>query len=142
MRRRSLPLLVAILVAWMLTAWPQNAEHDSQEQNAAKPSSQTVYDFSLVDLDGKVVSLSTYKGKLLLIVNLASQSIYNNQVAALNDLQTAYSSAGLVILGIPSSDFGGEELKDAAALRKYYMETAHPLFPVFARSSLHGSDTI
>jgi glutathione peroxidase len=103
---------------------------------------QTVYDFSLVDLDGKVVPLSMYEGKLLLIVNLASQSVFHDQIAALNELQKTYGADGLVILGIPCSDFGGEELTDPAALRKYYADTVHAAFPVFARASLTGSNEI
>jgi glutathione peroxidase len=109
------------------------------EEKTPKP---TVYDFSLVDMNGKVVPLSTYNGKLLLIVNLASQSIYRDQIAALNDLQKDYATQGLVVLGIPSADFGGEELKDAAALRQYYNDTLHASFTVFAPAKLHGVDTI
>lgn len=103
---------------------------------------QSVYNFSLVDLDGKVVPLSTYKGKLLLIVNLASRSVFNDQIAALNELEKTYSADGLVVIGIPSSDFGGEELKDSAALRKYYADTVHAAFPVFARASITGANAI
>jgi glutathione peroxidase len=103
---------------------------------------QSVYDFSLVDLDGKVVPLSTYKGKLLLIVNLASQSVFNDQIVALGELQKTYAADGLVVIGIPSSDFGGEELKDSAALRKYYTDTVHAAFPVFARASITGANAI
>jgi glutathione peroxidase len=107
-----------------------------------KEPKQTVYDFSLVDQSGKTVSLSTYKGKLLLIVNLASQSIYSSQIAALNDLQKTYASQGLQIIGIPSADFGGEELKDPAALKKYYSETAHAEFPVFSSATITGVNEI
>jgi glutathione peroxidase len=110
----------------------------SEEQ----PSKQTVYDFSLVDAAGKVVPLSNYKGKLLLIVNLASQSTYSNQIAALNELQKTYAAQGLVVLGIPSAEFGGEELKDPAAVRKYYSETAHAEFPVFSSATITGANAI
>ncbi|HUH63177.1 MAG TPA: glutathione peroxidase [Terracidiphilus sp.] len=127
---RSSFLLLAFLVACAIAF---------AEQPAAR---QTVYDFSLVDLDGKVVPLSTFKGKLLLIVNLASQSVFHDQIAALNDLQKTYGAEGLVVLGIPSSDFGGEELTDPAALRKYYADTVHAAFPVFARASLTGPSEI
>jgi glutathione peroxidase len=108
----------------------------------APAAHETVYDFSLVGLDGKEVPLSTYKGKVLLIVNLASQSVYNDQIAALNALARDYGPQGLVILGIPSEDFGGEELKDAAAVRSYYTTTAHVDFPVFATAKLHGVEAI
>ena len=95
-----------------------------------------------MDQDGKVVPLSTYKGKVLLIVNLASQSIYNTQIAALNDLQKTYGRRGLQVLGIPSSDFGDEELKDPVAMHKYYTDTAHAEFPVFASAKLTGINAI
>jgi glutathione peroxidase len=107
-----------------------------------KTPKQTVYDFSLVDMNAKVVPLSTYKGKLLLIVNLASQSIYRDQISGLNDLQKDYAAQGLVVLGIPSADFGGEELKDEAALHQYYNDTLHASFTVFAPAKLRGVDTI
>ncbi len=95
-------------------------------------------------LDGKETPLSSYKGKLLLIVNLASQSVYHDQIDALNELQKTYADQGLVVIGIPSADFGGEELKDPTALSKYYRETAHVGLPglrccVVARSERDSS---
>ena len=115
--------------------WPKNRRLKIKKRLRPRPN-KTVYDYSLVDLDGKDVPLSTYKGKLLLIVNLASQSVYHDQIDALNELQKTYADQGLVVIGIPSADFGGEELKDSAALRKYYRETVHADFPVFACASL------
>jgi len=109
---------------------------------AEKTVKKTVYDFSLIDMDGKVVPLSNFKGKVLLVVNLASQSVYNIQIAALNDLEKSYSAQGLVILGIPSADFGAEELKDPAAMRKYYADVAHAGFSVFASTTIAGVHAI
>ena len=106
------------------------------------PTKKTVYDYSLVDMDGKIVPLSTYKGKVLLIVNLASQSMYSNQVTALNELQKTYASQGLVVVGIPSSDFGGEELKDPAEVRKYYSDATHADFPVYSLATVTGVHAI
>src|ERR1700722_12259829 len=107
-----------------------------------KPPKQTVYNFSLVDINGKTVPLSSYKGKVLLIVNLASQSTYRDQISALNDLQNAYGPQGLVVIGIPSSDFGGKELKDATAVRQYYIDKLHVTFPLFAPAKTRGVETI
>ena len=109
---------------------------------AEQDQKQTVYDFSLVDINGKTIPLSSYKGKILLIVNLASQSTYRDQIAALNDLEKNYAAEGLVVIGIPSSDFGGKELKDTAALREYYNNAVHVAFPLFAAAKVHGVDTI
>ena len=113
--------------------------HALPDQQSSK---QTVYDFSLVDVNGKIVPLASYKGKVLLIVNLASQSTYHDQIAALNDLEKNYAGEGLVVIGIPSSDFGGEELKDITALRDYYNNKLHVTFPLFAPARLHGVHTI
>jgi glutathione peroxidase len=140
-RRGSLVGLLAMLLAGGLQAKAVNDKPANQKAEAAKPK-KTVYDYSLVDLDGKETPLSTYKGKLLLIVNLASQSIFHDQIDALNELQKTYADQGLVVIGIPSADFGAEELKDPAALKKYYRETAHVTFPVFAIATLRGANEI
>jgi glutathione peroxidase len=131
--------MIRPLVLLLLLTLPAFTIPLSAEQPAAK---QTIYDFSLVDQDGKVVPLSIYKGKLLLIVNLASQSVYSSQIEALNELEKTYSGKGLEILGVPSQDFGGEELKDPAAMRKYYADTVHAAFPVFASASITGVNAI
>jgi glutathione peroxidase len=93
-------------------------------------------------INGKVVPLSNYKGKVLLIANLASQSTYRDQISALNDLQNTYGAQGLVVIGIPSSEFGGKELKDAAAVRQYYIDKLHVAFPLFAPDRIRGVETI
>jgi glutathione peroxidase len=103
---------------------------------------KSIYDYSLVSLDGKEVPLATYKGKVVLIVNLASKSIYSSQLSALEQLQKTYSDKGLVIVGIPSADFGAEELPENADIQKYYVETAHVSFPVFSKACLRGKDAI
>ena len=136
MRRSFFVLVFVIFVACSLLA---SAEDPKTPPSKSK---KTVYDYSLVDLDGKETPLSTFKGKLLLIVNLASQSIYRDQIDALNELQKTYAGQGLVVIGIPSADFGGEELKDPEALRKYYRETTHVSFQVFASASLRGVNQI
>jgi glutathione peroxidase len=103
---------------------------------------KSVYDYSLVALDGKELSLAAYKGKVILIVNLASKSIYSNQLPALEQLQKTYADKGLVVIGIPSTDFGAQELTENAAIQKYYQDTAHVSFPVFSKACLRGKDAI
>lgn len=103
---------------------------------------KTVYDFSLVTLEGKTESLSTYKGKVLVIVNLASKSIYKEQLPALQNLQKQYAEKGLVVIGIPSADFGAQELTDNSAIQKYYQQTEHLNFPVYGKACLRGKDSV
>ena len=128
-------LLTMLMIAAVLTGTPVS-------RSEQKPPKQSVFDFSLVDVDGKTVPLSTYKGKVLLIVNLASQSTYRDQISALSDLQNAYGTQGLVVLGIPSSDFGSKELTDSKAVRQYYDEKLHVSFPVFAPARTRGVEII
>jgi glutathione peroxidase len=109
---------------------------------ATPATHQTVYDYSLVSLDGKETPLATYKGKVLLIVNLASQSIYKSQMNALEELQKDYADKGLVVVGIPSGDFGAQELADNAAIQHYYLDAEHVNFQVFSKASLRGKDSI
>jgi len=106
------------------------------------PKHKSLYDYSLVGFDGKEIALSGYKGKVVLIVNLASKSIYSNQIAALEELQKTYADKGLILIGIPSSDFGNEELPDNSAIQKYYKETAHISFPVVSKACVRGKDAI
>ena len=111
------------------------------QSSAADKPAKTVYDYSLVSLDKKEVSLSAYKGKVLVIVNLASQSIFHDQLAMLDELQKTYKDQGLVILGTPCNDFGAQEPGTDADVQKTYADL-HPTFAVFARASVRGKDQI
>ncbi len=99
-----------------------------------------IYDFSLAAIDGKEVRLDTYKGKVLLIVNLASKSGFTGQTGQLEKLYETYRENGLVVLGIPSNDFGSTEPGSDDDVRKFYTQTAHVAFPLFARVSVRGKD--
>jgi glutathione peroxidase len=125
-----------ILALGCLLALTTAAGHST----AAEDDKKTAYDYSLVAFDGKEVPLSTFKGKVLLIVNLASQSIFKEQIALLEQLQKTYKDKGLVILGIPCNDFGAQEPGTDAEVQKIYSSDFHLSFPVFARASVRGKD--
>jgi glutathione peroxidase len=107
---------------------------------AEKAAEKTVYDCSLVGFDGKEVPLATFKGKVLLIVNLASQSIFKEQIPLLEELQKTYKDKGLMVIGVPSNDFGAQEPGTDAEVQKIYSSDSHLTFPVFARASVRGKD--
>ena len=109
------------------------------DKPAQKPE-KTIYDYSLVNFDKKEVPLATFKGKVLLIVNLASQSIFRDQITLLDDLQKTYKDKGLVVIGVPSNDFGAQEPGTDADVQKIYSTDLHLSFQVFARTSVRGKD--
>ncbi len=107
----------------------------------APPATRTFYDFSLVKPGGAVVPLSEYKGKVVVVVNLASKSSYAEQVAGLEKLEEQFKDQGLIVIGVPSDDFGKEEPGDDAAIQKTYADQ-HVTFPVMAKSVVCGKDEL
>ena len=95
------------------------------------------YDFGLPTQDGKNAPLSEFKGKVLLIVNLGRQSSYAAQLPALEKLADSWKEKGLVVIGVPSNDFGAAEPGTDADIAKAYTD-AKVNFLVTAKSSLTG----
>jgi glutathione peroxidase len=97
----------------------------------------TVLDYIPLSIDGKPVPLATYRGKVLLIVNVASHSIFTPQYEALQTLYAKYQDQGLVILAFPSNDFGQEEPDGNDAIKQLTTKF-NVTFPIFAKLSLAG----
>lgn len=123
----------------LLTCWLTAAAATGQSATAGKPA-KTIYDYSLVDFQKKEIPLSLFKGKVLLIVNLASQSIFRDQIALLDELEKTYRKDGLVVIGVPSNDFGAQEPGSDGDIQKIYRDDFQVTFPVFARASVRGKD--
>ena len=98
---------------------------------------QTVYAFGLPTEDGKNLPLSDYKGKVLLIVNLGRESTYASQLPALEKLNSGFKDQGLVVIGVPSNDFGAAEPGTPPEVAKFYTD-AKVDFPVMQVSPLTG----
>jgi glutathione peroxidase len=109
--------------------------------NAPDAKAETAYDFHLIGPDGKDVPLSDYKDKYLLVVNLGRKSSYNDQLPALIKLNDTYKSKGLVVIGIPSNEFGAAEPGTAADIQKAYAD-AKVDFPIMGLSKLTGDDEL
>jgi glutathione peroxidase len=100
-------------------------------------SATTVLDYIPLAIDGKALPLATYRGKVLLIVNVASNSIFTPQYEGLEALYQKYKDQGLVILGFPSNDFGQEEPAANDAITQFVTKYK-VTFPMFAKVSLTG----
>ncbi len=98
----------------------------------------TVLDYIPLAIDGKPVPLASYRGKVLLIVNVASHSIFTPQYEGLEALYQKYKDQGLVILAFPSNDFGQEEPDGNDAIQQLASGKYKVTFPMFAKLTLAG----
>lgn len=103
-------------------------------------TSQQVYDFSVQTLSGETVSLAQYRGKVLLIVNTASECGFTPQYAGLQALYEALAPRGFEVLAFPCNQFGKQEPGDAQAIRSFCDLRFHITFPMFAKIDVKGPD--
>ncbi len=100
-----------------------------------------LYDIAVTTLDGRSATLGEYRGKVLLIVNVASKCGFTGQYAGLEDLHKRHAAAGLAVLGFPCNQFAGQEPGGAAEIAQFCSLTYGVGFPMFAKVSVNGPDT-
>jgi glutathione peroxidase len=98
--------------------------------------SMSFYSLSARDIDGKDVSLAIYDGRVALVVNVASECGFTPQYSGLQQLFTEYRDRGLVVLGFPSNEFGGQEPGSEAEIKAFCATKFHVTFPMFAKVSV------
>ena len=101
-------------------------------------SMNSIYDFAMNDIDGREVPLSDYRGKVLLVVNVASKCGFTKQYAGLENLYKTYADRGLVVLGFPANNFMGQEPGTEAEIKSFCTLTYGVTFPMFAKISVKG----
>ncbi len=99
---------------------------------------ETLHGFSAETLDGGVATLSAYQGKVLLIVNTASQCGFTPQYAGLETLYRTYKERGLEVLGFPCNQFGGQEPGTATEIGAFCERNYGVSFPMFAKIDVNG----
>ena len=99
----------------------------------------TIYDFTMKTIEGQDVSLAQYKGKVLLIVNVASKCGFTGQYAGLESLYSLYKDRGLVILGFPANDFLSQEPGTDQEIRTFCTVRYGVTFPLFSKIHVKGS---
>jgi glutathione peroxidase len=97
-----------------------------------------VHGFEVKSIDGKDVPLSQYRGKVLLIVNTASECGYTPQYKGLEELYQEFKARGLEVLAFPSNDFGGQEPGANAEIKKFCERRYRTTFPLFAKIAVKG----
>jgi glutathione peroxidase len=104
------------------------------------PAASGLYGFTLNSIDGKPAPLSEYKGKVVMIVNVASQCGYTPQYSALEATYEKYKDRGFVILGFPANNFGAQEPGTNEEIKTFCTRKYSVKFPMYAKISVKGED--
>jgi glutathione peroxidase len=99
-------------------------------------------DFKVVGIDGKEVDLGQYKGKVVLLVNVASECGYTPQYKGLQELHQKYGEDGLVVLGVPSNDFGRQEPGTSAQILEFCKSNYQVTFPLLEKVVVKGEGKV
>lgn len=100
----------------------------------------SVYDFEAVSIDGQPAHLSSQKGKVLLIVNTASACGFTPQFAGLEKLWETYGPKGLVVMGFPSNEFGGQDPGTDGEIASFCQLNYGVKFPMMSKVKVNGSE--
>ena len=135
-----LALLVPAIGFWGCGRQGAESPTPVQTVKLETPMPQSVYEFTMKDIDGKDVSLKQYAGKVLVIVNVASKCGYTDQYADLEKFSQEYKDKGVVVLGFPANNFGGQEPGADAEIKQFCTTRFGVTFPMFSKISVKGDD--
>ncbi len=108
--------------------------------SAVPASAATAWDFSFVGIDGQPLPLAQYQGKAVLVVNTASQCGFTPQYSGLEALAKKYRERGLVVVGVPSNDFGAQEPGNSSEIKQFCETTFGIDFPLTEKVDVNGDD--
>src|SRR5580692_1790685 len=107
---------------------------------ALMAADRSVYDFTLNSIDGQPAPLASYKGKIVLLVNVASRCGFTPQYSALEAVYEKYRERGFVIVGIPANNFAGQEPGSNQEIKTFCTTKYHISFPMMSKVSVKGAD--
>jgi glutathione peroxidase len=140
----SLVILAVVVAAgcWAKNIFAQSVvkEPTSTATHGSTTQPASPLDFVVKDIDGKEVKLSDYRGKVVMIVNVASKCGFTRQYAGLEKLYKEYSDKGFVILGFPANNFGGQEPGSDSDIKTFCTSKFDVTFPMMSKISVKGDD--
>lgn len=104
------------------------------------PVSPNALEFKVKDIDGKDVDLTQYRGKVVMMVNVASKCGFTKQYTALEELYKSHADKGFVIIGFPANNFGHQEPGSNSEIKEFCSSKFSVTFPMMAKISVKGSD--
>jgi len=136
-----LPAAVILLALSFQFLSAQNNESGINEKGfSTMDGSPSIHTLTVKDINGNDVKLSDYKGKVLLIVNVASACGYTKQYTGLEKLYRDYKDQGLVVMGFPCNDFGGQEPGSNEEIKEFCSTKFDVSFPLFDKISVLGDN--
>ena len=128
-------LVLSVGAVFLLAAglWAKSLLLPPAKEFAMHTGAGSLYDLKLARLSGEPADLSAYKGKVTLVVNVASQCGFTPQYAGLETLYRDLAPKGFAILGFPSNDFGGQEPGTAEEIGQFCQRNYGVTFPMFAK---------
>ncbi len=138
--------MVNLLTAILLLSFTQLGTYSfkgqpmGEDRKAAPAKSNGVLDFKMNTIDGKPHPLSTYKGKVLMIINTASQCGFTPQYETLEKLYETYKDKGFCVLAFPANNFGKQEPGTDAEIKTFCNTRYHTTFDIFSKISVKGED--
>jgi glutathione peroxidase len=130
---RVVLLSVAATIVLAAGVWARSTILAPAKEFSMPMGSGSLYDLKVTTLDGRPADLSAYKGKVTLVVNVASQCGYTPQYAGLEALYRELEPKGFAVLGFPSNDFGGQEPGTADEIGQFCQKNYGVTFPMFAK---------
>ena len=103
-------------------------------------AASNLYNFTLPNIDGKPLPLADFKGKVILMVNVASQCGFTPQYSGLEAIYNKYKDQGFVILGFPANNFGQQEPGTNAEIKTFCSRKYSVTFPLYSKISVKGAD--
>jgi len=116
------------------------AGEGKKENQKEETKMKSIYDFNAADIDGNDVNLADYKGKVLLIVNVASKCGFTPQYKGLESIYRKYKDRGFEILGFPSNDFMGQEPGTNEQIKSFCQLNYQVSFPLFSKITVKGKN--
>ena len=109
-------------------------------QNSSASYEKKFYDFKIKSINGNEIDLAKFKGKVILMVNVASKCGFTKQYDDLQDLWTKYKDRGLVVLGIPSNQFGNQEPGTEKEIKEFCEVNFNINFPMTSKTDVKGEN--
>lgn len=130
----------AVLIATAILAVYHSFGTPADTSAQTRAAARSIYDIAVRDIDGNSFKLDRYRGKVLLIVNVASQCGYTPQYEGLQMIYEKYQSRGFLVLGFPANNFGGQEPGTEAEIKEFCSTNYNVKFPMFSKVSADGPD--